>query len=44
LNGTALRIFVPRTALAEVTVLGVVGVARRQPTAAGATQPRLFSE
>lgn len=44
LNGAALRIFVPRAALAEVTVLGVVGVARRQPATAGAAQPRLFSE
>jgi hypothetical protein len=44
LNGATLRIFVPRAALSEVTVLGVVGVARRQPTAASATQPRLFSE
>jgi hypothetical protein len=45
LNSTTDRIFIPRTALAEVTVLGVVGVARRKPAAAGtSTQPRLFSE
>jgi hypothetical protein len=45
LNSTTDRIFIPRTALAEVTVLGVVGVARRKPAAPGAsTQPRLFSE
>jgi hypothetical protein len=36
------RIFVPRTALTEFTVLGVVGVARRKPAAVA--QPRLFEE
>ena len=45
LNGAAVRIFVPRTALSEVTVLGVVGVARRKPVAAvSPAQPKLFSE
>jgi len=46
LNSSSDRIFVPRAALAEVTVLGVVGVARRKPAAAAATasQPRLFNE
>jgi hypothetical protein len=45
LNSTTDRIFVPRSALAEVTVLGVVGVARRKPAAAAAAaQPRLFTE
>ena len=44
LNSTTDRIFIPRTALAEVTVLGVVGVARRKPAAAASAQPRLFSE
>jgi Family of unknown function (DUF6982) len=44
LNGAAVRIYVPRTALAELTVLGVVGVARRKPTAPVAAQPKLFSE
>ena len=45
LNGAAVRIFVPRSALSEVTVLGVVGVARRKPlTAAIPAQPKLFSE
>ena len=45
LNGAAVRIFVPRSALSEVTVLGVVGVARRKPAAAAApAQPKLFSE
>src|SRR5580698_9480411 len=31
LNGSTLKIFVPRDALSEMTVLGVVGVARRKP-------------
>ena len=45
LNSTTDRIFVPRSALAEVTVLGVVGIARRKPAAAPvAAQPRLFTE
>ncbi len=44
LNGAAVRIFVPRSALSEVTVLGVVGVARRKPAAAVPAQPKLFSE
>jgi Family of unknown function (DUF6982) len=46
-NANADRIFVPRSALAELTVLGVVGIARRKPAAAAAaavTQPRLFNE
>ena len=47
LNSTSDRIFVPRSALSEVTVLGVVGIARRKPAAAAAaaaSQPRLFTE
>lgn len=45
LNSATDRIFVPRAALAELTVLGVVGIARRKPAAAAAsTQPRLFSD
>jgi hypothetical protein len=44
LNSSTDRIFVPRSALAEVTVLGVVGIARRKPVAAAAAQPRLFTE
>ena len=46
LNGTVPRIFVPREALAEMTVLGVVGIARRKPAAAAPSpsQPKLFSE
>jgi hypothetical protein len=39
-----MRIFVPRSALSEVTVLGVVGVARRKPAVAAPAQPKLFSE
>ena len=44
LNSSTDRIFVPRSALAEVTVLGVVGIARRKPAAAAAAQPRLFTD
>jgi hypothetical protein len=48
LNSATDRIFVPRSALTEVIVLGVVGIARRKPAAAAAaaalTQPRLFTE
>lgn len=43
-NSNTDRIFVPRTALTEFTVLGVVGIARRKPAAAAAAQPRLFDE
>jgi hypothetical protein len=42
LHGTTLRIFIPRTALTEMTVLGVVGIARRKPAAP--PQPGLFSD
>ncbi len=45
LSGATVRIFVPRSALSEVTVLGVVGVARRKPQVpASPAQPKLFSE
>jgi len=45
LNSSTDRIFVPRAALSEVTVQGVVGIARRKPAAAAAAaQPRLFNE
>jgi len=46
LHGNTLRMFVPRSALAEMKVLGVVGVARRterdgqEPD----TQSKLFGE
>ena len=44
-NSTTDRIFIPRTALSEITVLGVVGIARRKPPAVPiAAQPRLFNE
>jgi hypothetical protein len=47
LHGDTLRMFIPRTALAEMKVLGVVGIARRKVAAAGAAagaQPTLFNE
>jgi hypothetical protein len=42
LHGTTLRIFIPRSALTEMTVLGVVGISRRKPPAP--PQPSLFTE
>jgi hypothetical protein len=47
LHGNSVRIFIPRTALAEITVLGVVGIARRTPRkapAAALPQQKLFGE
>jgi hypothetical protein len=44
LNSNTDRIFVPRSALTEVTVLGVVGIARRKPAAPSIPQPTLFNE
>jgi hypothetical protein len=45
LSGITVRIFVPRSALAEMTVLGVVGIARRKTAAVAAIgQPRLFTD
>lgn len=51
LHGNTLRMFVPRTALTEMKVLGVVGVARRAPRAprdigskSAAAQSNLFAE
>ena len=44
LNGATVRIFVPRSALTTLTVLGVVGAARRQTSTSATVQPRLFSE
>ncbi len=44
LHGTTLRIFIPRTALTEMTVLGVVGIARRKPAVPALPQPGLFGE
>jgi hypothetical protein len=45
LHGNSLWVFVPRTALTEIKVLGVVGIARRQPVAVPSpAQPKLFEE
>ena len=47
LHGNNLRMFIPRSALEEMKVLGVVGVARRTARdfrAAAAAQPKLFTE
>jgi hypothetical protein len=49
LHGNTLRVFVPRSALLEMKVLGVVGVARRAPrrreeAETTPAQPKLFGE
>ncbi len=49
LHGNTLRMFVPRSALVEMKVLGVVGVSRRAPqarpgTKVAAAQSKLFGE
>jgi hypothetical protein len=47
LHGNTLRLFIPRSALSEMKVLGVVGAARRTPRDAGAvaaSQSKLFNE
>jgi len=44
LHGTTIKIFIPRTALSEMTVLGVVGIARRKPVVPAPPQPGLFNE
>ena len=49
LHGNTLRVFIPRSALEEMKVLGVVGVARRTPRPAAdvrpvAEQSKLFGE
>ncbi len=44
LQGNTLRIFIPRPALAEMTVLGVTGVARRKAAAPAAAQSKLFED
>ena len=46
LHGNCLRMFVPRTALTEVKVLGIVGAVKKpqRPAVAIPDQPRLFSE
>jgi len=43
-NSNTDRIFVPRSALTELTVLGVVGIGKKKAAAASAAQPRLFNE
>lgn len=49
LHGNVVRMFIPRSALVEMKVLGVVGVARRRQRGSGETseipqQPKLFRE
>lgn len=45
LHGNITRIFIPRAALAELTVLGVVGIARRKAAAPPLpAQPELFND
>jgi hypothetical protein len=44
LHGNNLRIYIPRSALDEVKVLGVVGAARRTVQPPAASQSKLFSE
>jgi len=47
LHGNCSRVYVPRSALTEVKVLGVVGAAKMLPrpaTAATSAQPKLFEE
>ncbi len=43
-NSNTDRIFVPRSAISQLTVLGVVGIARRKPAMAAAAQSKLFTE
>jgi hypothetical protein len=45
LHGNITHIFIPRSALNEMTVLGVVGIARRKAAAASSpAQPELFND
>jgi hypothetical protein len=46
LHGNCSRVYVPRSALTEVKVLGVVGAAKRlaRPAAVASAQPKLFEE
>ncbi len=46
LHGNCSRVYVPRSALTEVKVLGVVGAAKRlaRSAAAASAQPKLFEE
>jgi hypothetical protein len=43
-NSNTDRIFVPRSALTEFSVLGVVGIARRKAPEPAGVQPRLFTD
>jgi hypothetical protein len=43
-NANTDRIYVPRPALTELTVLGVVGIAKKKGAASPTSQPRLFTE
>ncbi len=43
-QGSTLHMFIPRTALAEMSVLGVIGIARRKLSPPPVAQPKLFSE
>jgi hypothetical protein len=44
LHGNTLRLFIPRLALAEMKVLGVVGVARRAPRPPRAAPPPIAAQ
>lgn len=44
IHGNISRVFIPRSALAEVKVLGVVGAARRTPRPARAARPALAAQ
>ncbi|HXQ98496.1 MAG TPA: hypothetical protein VN774_08650 [Candidatus Limnocylindrales bacterium] len=44
LHGDTVRIFIPRAALSEMKVLGVVGIARRKSAPAAPAQPGLFTD
>jgi hypothetical protein len=44
MHGDTLRMFIPRSALSEMKVLGVVGIARRKPAATATSQPVLFPD
>jgi hypothetical protein len=44
LHGNITKIFIPRAALTEMTVLGVVGIARRKAAAPSPAQPKLFND
>lgn len=43
-HGNSLRMFIPRTALAEMKVLGVVGIARRTSSAVRGARPPIAAQ